>query len=462
MPQSASLGVLLDHTQDKIVILDDDGRYTYANAAVERILGYTPDEIVGLNAFEQIHPDDVDEARSAFERTISSEMYTETTVDLRYESKDGSWVWLESRMSNVTDEQLDGYVVSSRHVSDRIEAQRERREIATRLEQLAATTGDVLWMFNADWSELLFVNPAYEQVMGQPVDELHQDPAAFLDAIHPDDIPAVEDAMECLSAGNPVELEYRVNPETDYGIWVWVQGQPIVEDGEVVRISGFSRDISNRRRRERQLYVMDHLLRHNIRNDLSVILGQAELIEDETPSQADKTAVIRRTGQALLTSAEKQRDIIDVLTDTVARESFDLVTVVIEGVETVRERFPGARIDLSLPTEASACVLDEIRFAVVELMENAIIHSETDQPSVDVSLQCVDDHVALTIEDDASEISEMEATVLTGDHEMTSVYHSTGLGFWLVYWVVELSEGSVSVESVSTGGNRIQLTLPQR
>jgi signal transduction histidine kinase len=78
---------------------------------------------------------------------------------------------------------------------------------------------------------------------------------------------------------------------------------------------------------------------------------------------------------------------------------------------------------------------------------------------VHVTLNQRDEQTVLIIEDDARPIPEMEANVLRGDHEMTAVYHSTGLGLWLVYWIVELSEGWLTVES-SAEGNRIRITIP--
>jgi len=44
---------------------------------------------------------------------------------------------------------------------------------------------------------------------------------------------------------------------------------------------------------------------------------------------------------------------------------------------------------------------------------------------------------------------------------MNDVYHSSGLGFWLVYWCVELSGGSIDVDSVPDSGNTITITLPR-
>ncbi|WP_435364187.1 PAS domain-containing sensor histidine kinase [Haloarchaeobius sp. DYHT-AS-18] len=462
MASAGPLGVLLDHTQDKIVLLDADGEVTYANEGARRILGFDPETLIGQNAFEYLHPDDTARVRAAFERTIQNENYTETTVEYRHLTKDGSWVWLEARMSNVTDDSLDGYVVSSRCITDRIEAQRESRETTTRLEELSSTTGEVLWMFDRDWSELLFVNPAYEAVWGQPVEALESNPSVFLEQIHPEDVPAVEDAMARLSGGESVEIEFRVGPDEDYHAWLWVQGEPVFEDGEVVRVTGFCRDITDRYRRERQLYVMDNLLRHNLRNSLGVILGNAQLIEEDVPEMVNRTAVIRQTGEELLASAEKEREIIDVITDTVRPRRLDVASLVAESIEILLARFPRARIESDVPDEAYAFVIDEFGLAALELLENAITHNASEEPRAWVGIEQGEDTLTLTVEDDAAEIPDVEACVLTGDHEMDDIYHSSGLGLWLVYWVVELSNGDITVESLPEGGNRVQLVLPTR
>ncbi|WP_262176151.1 PAS domain-containing sensor histidine kinase [Haloarcula laminariae] len=456
MVESASLGVLLDHVQDKIVLLDERGKMTYANDAVEQTLGYEPDDIVGENTFDYIHPDDVAEARDTFERTIAADEFTENTVEYRFRASDGSWVWLESRVSNLTDAALDGYVVSSRDITDRVAAEREQAETATRLQELSAVAGDVLWMFSGDWSELLFVNPAYEDMYGKPVEQLREDPASFIETVHPDDRPRVKEAMERLSEGIPAEMEYRVNPEYGYEVSVWVQAEPIVEEGSVVRITGFSRDVTDRKRRQRQLCVMDKLLRHNLRNDLTTILGQAELIEEQAPETSERVAVIRRTGEELMDSAEKQRDIIDILTTDVRFERRDVRAVVERGVEVVADRFDSAHIDVNGLSSVHASVLPQLHLAVTELVENAVRHSDRSAPQIDVTVRAEDRHVVIEIRDDAPPIPANEAQVLTGEYEMSDIYHSTGLGLWLAYWVLNLMDGRITVDR-EPAGNRIRL-----
>jgi Signal transduction histidine kinase len=206
---------------------------------------------------------------------------------------------------------------------------------------------------------------------------------------------------------------------------------------------------------------MDNLLRHNIRNDMGVILGSAELIEDTVPEAADATAVIRETAKDLLDSAEKQRGVINTLTGDSTTQSRDLTNIIETGTDLVADRYPEADISVSMPDSAPVRGIDELESAVVELIENAITHNEAAQPTVDVTVT-VDDEVTLTVADNGVAIPEMESRVLTGDHEMDALYHSSGLGFWLVYRVVELSGGSISVDEHRASGNRIEVRLPYR
>ncbi|WP_135820171.1 PAS domain-containing sensor histidine kinase [Halostella litorea] len=455
-------GALLDHAQDKIVVIDADGTFTYLNRATERILGYDPEALVGENAFDYIHPDDVDRVRATFERTVAAEdEVVETSIEYRHRASDGSWVQLESRFSNRAVPEMGGYVVSSHDVSDRVEAERERDETEARLREIAAKTADVLWMFSADWDELLFLNDAFERVYGGSVGGVEADPRAFLDAVHPDDRPGVEEAMARLSAGESVDIEYRVNPEQNFNQWVWAQGEPIVDDGEVVRVVGFSRDITDRRRRERQLSVLDNILRHNLRNDLNTVLGQADLIA-ENPDEAatERTAVIREVGEDLLQTAEKQRETIELLTGPTGSETLELGTLVDHVVADARDRFPGADIQTVLPETLRGCALPEVEVALSELVENAVKHSGSDRPSVRITGAYRGDEVAVSVHDDCSPLPEYEYRVLTGDHEMDDIYHSSGLGLWLVYWVADLSGGSVDFSS-GDSGNTVTLVLPR-
>jgi len=131
--------------------------------------------------------------------------------------------------------------------------------------QLAESTPDVIFLFTADWEELLFVNDAYEEIWGQSVESLEADSLDFVEGIHPADRDAVLDALERITAGESVDIEYRVNESEDYQRWVWARGEPISdEDGTIRHVGGYVRDITDRKRRQREIEQARERLRQVI------------------------------------------------------------------------------------------------------------------------------------------------------------------------------------------------------
>lgn len=454
--------LLLQHTQDKIVVIDEEGVFQFVNEAVDPLLGYEPESLVGEPAFEYIHPEDRNQAQRTFESVLEQPEPTTESVRYRFRDRDGKWVWFESRFSNVTDEALDGYVVSSRDITAEIEAQRDQATAEAHLVEVTDAITDVVWMFSADWDELLFMNPAYESMYGQPVETLKGNPTTFLEQVHPDDRDHVQQAMERLSSGEPVDIEYRVNPDHDYDTFVWVQGQPIFdEDGEVIRIAGFSRDVTDRKRRERQLVVMDTLLRHNLRNDLSIVIGQADLIvTDADEPIAGRAEIIRNEAEELLKSAEKQRSIIELLTERQTPTVIDLDKHLEHVVEAARTRHPAVTIELEVVKACSVVALPELGAAVAELIDNAVEHHPEGSPAVTITVTNTEHHCHVEVRDTCPQIPQEEYEVLTGDREMNNIYHGSGLGLWLVYWAVDLSDGLITFEHTEQG-NAITLSFPR-
>lgn len=461
MIAEAALRTLLNHARDKVLVLDGSGTVTYANAAVERVLGYDREEFVGTGAFEYVHPDDREYLAGLFGDVLSGDSAEGTTDAYRYQASDGSWVWMESSVVDLSDTPVEGFAVCSREVTDRVEAVEAREQTLRDLEVIAAKSNDVLWMFDADWSELHFLNEAAEPLYGIQISEVQADPQRFLDAVHPDDVDTVRAAMEQLSAGEPIDIEYRVNAERDYRRWVWAQGQPVKADGDVVRVVGFSRDITERRRRERQLEVMDTLLRHNLRNDMNVILGHAELaMGTGNPAVQEHGEMILDVGQSLLATAEKQRDVIELLTTPGQVHRLDLGETIAHAVEDVKRQAPAASVEVDIPERIEALCVDQFTLAVHELLENAVKHAR-DVPHLAISGVVHDAEVELVFRDNGPVIPDMEYRVLSGERELSELYHGGGLGMWLVYWAVDLSNGSVEFTERPEGGNEVTVRLPR-
>jgi len=178
------------------------------------------------------------------------------------------------------------YDVLANRIINAVEQQRTREEASyadERLWTIAENTNDSLWMFNADWSELLFVNSAHEEIWGQSLDNLREDPTSFVENVHPEDRDRVKEAMAHLSAGESIDIEYRVNETENFGRWVWVKGKPVFDDAEEVKwIVGFTRDDSGRKEREREHQQYEMYLEHV--NDVITVFDMNGEIRYESPS----------------------------------------------------------------------------------------------------------------------------------------------------------------------------------
>lgn len=73
-PSLPPLADLLDLVPDAVCVVDADGRFLFASAAFERILGYRPDEVIGQRVFDFIHPEDRDATMAQAERIMAGEL----------------------------------------------------------------------------------------------------------------------------------------------------------------------------------------------------------------------------------------------------------------------------------------------------------------------------------------------------------------------------------------------------
>ena len=244
--QKERLETVVEHLPVVLFALDPDGTFTLSQGRGLERLGLEPGELDGTSVYE-VYGDNPD-IREAVERALAGE-------EIRTTQQVGE-TWFDTTYRPVTDEHGDVQQVigASLDVTER-KAREQRLEANDAiLTQLTETTDDVFWLFDGEFSELQFVNDAYEDIWGRPVEAVEDDPMDFMQGIHPDDRGMVAEAIERLRAGESTDHEYRVNPEEDYGRWVWVRGEPIRgEDGTVERVAGFARDITERKERERDL-----------------------------------------------------------------------------------------------------------------------------------------------------------------------------------------------------------------
>ncbi|UPV76388.1 response regulator (plasmid) [Halorussus limi] len=214
-------------------------------------------------------------------------------------------------------------------------------------------------------------------------------------------------------------------------------------------------------RREQRLQVFNRILRHNLRNDLNVVLGRAQNIGEEFPPAAGEARVIEQKASELIEISEKAREVGKTLDrEDRTKKQIDVTDCVERTCEEFRQSYPDAEIATTLPESARVYADKTLEAAIGEVVENAIEHND-DRPSVRVTVSATGDDgewVEVTVLDDGPGIPEDEREVLT-EGEETALHHGSGLGLWLSHWIVGKFGGELAFEDYHTDGGAVTLRL---
>ncbi|MBX0302787.1 PAS domain S-box protein [Haloarcula salinisoli] len=204
--------------------------------------------------------------------------------------------------------------------------------------------------------------------------------------------------------------------------------------------------------------VLSRVLRHNLRNDMSVIRGLTQHMADQLDN--DRYAEIALDNiDGLIELSEKARTLDRIVATPFEREPADVVAVVTEVAERVSGRYRNGTVSVESDKEITASVFPSFERAVEELIDNALKHSGSD-PTVVVSVDIVPNAFTLQIADDGPGLSNTEAKVLESGAE-TPLAHGTGLGLWLAHWIVSSHDGSIEA-TVSEDGTTMTVSIPRK
>jgi PAS domain S-box-containing protein len=116
---------LLSNSVDIILVSDKHGTLSFCSPNIKEEMGYNTDELLGKNGFDFLHPDDLKKAFNALESEVLNSGEN-SSVDLRFRAKDGSWIWFETKGKNLLHHPLlQGVIINLNKISSRKEAEEE-------------------------------------------------------------------------------------------------------------------------------------------------------------------------------------------------------------------------------------------------------------------------------------------------------------------------------------------------
>jgi PAS domain S-box-containing protein len=159
---------LIENVSDIITILDDQGIIRYESPAYERILGLKVDEVIGKNAFDLLHPDDIPLVNKAFSEGLSTPGMMETSL-FRLRHRDGTWRFFEALGRNLLDDPaVRGIVVISRDITESRRAEEALRDSEERYRMLVETSPYCIVLCDLD-GRILMINGSGLSLLGHTV-----------------------------------------------------------------------------------------------------------------------------------------------------------------------------------------------------------------------------------------------------------------------------------------------------
>lgn len=439
---------------------------------VRRIHGVADDYEPALaDGLDFYHPDDRDEIAAAVTRAIEEgEQYD---LELRIVRPDGTVRDVRTQGEVSTDENGETELVRGvfQDITDRKRREEELEEEREKYATLVEQSHDGIAIFQNRKS--VFVNSRLADITGYETDELRGMPVTEL--IAPEDRQLVRERYERRldPTVDPPPSRYTLTFETKDGrkrvaeasfADIQYEGAP----ADLVSI----RDVTERQQYEdelerlnEELEVLNRVVRHDIRNDMAVMLGWGELLEDHIDDAGkEHLENILTSGEHIVELTEIARDYVETLTSDgeVDVKPTRLEQVLTNEIALRRDAHPDAEISVDEPIPDVTVRANEMLSSVFRnLLNNAVQHNDKDTPIVEITAEEREDDVYVAVADNGPGVPETQRERIFGKDEMGLESSGTGIGLYLVQTLVDQYGGTVQVEDNEPEGAVFSVTLPK-
>ena len=486
--REALFHLISENAADMIAVVDINGKRIYNSLSYQRVLGYSPEELQGSSAFEQIHPDDRERVKQAAEDARLNG--TGTTLEYRFRHKNGNWLVIESTSSVIRDDKggAEGLVIVNRDTTERKKAEEalRRSEMGFRSVLEDAPYG----IFRANTAgRFLQVNPAFQKMLGyESREELLRKNLSGDIFRHAAEYQRVSELLTLGEEFKDLEMEWKRKDGTP--ITVRCSGRRRSEsNGVPAYFEVFAEDVTEKRVLERQLRMAQKMeaigrlsggIAHDFNNLLGVIIGYSALLMKKlTTSNAlyEHALEIEKAGQraASLTKQLLAFSRQQVLTPAV----LNLNSLALD-MEKMLPRLLGEDILVSLALDPALGQVKADQSQVEQVIMNLAVNARDAMPmggklkirtaNVQLDRAYTRNHpgsregayIMLAVTDTGTGM-DPETLLHIFEPFFTTKERGkgTGLGLATVYGVVKQSNGYISVDSKPAAGTSFQIYLPR-
>jgi PAS domain S-box-containing protein len=447
------------------VLVTQGDTIRYANEAMaELVAAGTSEKLAGRPLPELFDADDKQSIADTV-AAIADDQSQRTFVERRLVGFDGGerTVFVSGGRTTYDDEPAVHLVF--RDVTREREIQRELERTRGRLETTFESSNDAILLIDPEDDRIIDANPRAAAMLGYDREELAG--LSPLD-IHPHEASTFEQFIDRVrQEGRLLTDELSCMRKDGVTFPAEVSASLTTIDGDECILAAI-RNISDRRREQKQADVLGRVLRHNLRNDMTVVIGQAGIIDSRTTDEriAESAKQIRNTASELVELSDRVRNLRSTIQSGIHEDrTAELAPVVDEVVAEARESYPDAELSADVPKGMTVQGGDEklLGWALSNLVENAVQHSDSDPPRACISVAESEsrrgDWLVVRVADEGPEIPERARRAATDPTEQTELSHATGLGLWIVGHIADTHDGYVSFDRREGTGNVVSLHL---
>jgi PAS domain S-box-containing protein len=462
----ASQTELLDSMDDAAFgfSLESGSMVAVNQAAVDR-LGYTETELLSMTLADIESERDEAEFEELYARLDEEGGLVFESV---HETKSGEGIPAEVNASRVQYRGEETVLAIARDVS-----RRKRRERSLRTyRQAIEHAGHSIYITDPE-GNIEYANPAFEEQTGFSREEvIGEDPSILQSGSYGDDF--YDDLWETISNGDVWHHEEMVDRRKD-GTEYYVDQTiaPITDDsGAVERYVAVSRDVTELteyqqtlEERTKQLELLNRIVRHDIRNDMQIVLGRGQLLEQyvSPEGEASLTTVLEHA-EHVVELTRTVRELMDTLLadEELTRQSVALDRVLESEISEVDSGDSAAIVRVGELPATDVCANEMLASVFRNLLKNAIQHNDAEVPEVTVRATESEETVTVHVADNGPGVPDARKRVVFGKGEKGLESSGTGLGLYLVQTLVDQYDGDVWVEDNDPRGSVFNVRLQKR
>jgi signal transduction histidine kinase len=217
-------------------------------------------------------------------------------------------------------------------------------------------------------------------------------------------------------------------------------------------------DVTPILRRQQRLGVLNRILRHNVRNDMNIVLGMSNRLQAREDGQLEEIGnTLYQTADDLTSISDKAVEVDQVLEGPPSIEFVDLEAMFDRIVSPLAARHPEATVERRFSATGVHTDPRILSTVLEEALENALEHGG-DTPHVTVDIERGDDGVRISVADDGPGIPQAEIDPIIAGEE-TSLQHASSLGLWMMHWGGRALGGEVRFKTTGEGST-VTVSVP--